>query len=166
MQCVSHSLPAQAWSASYSLLLEAIKGYNIDLDPLKFLKGHPNGWPTLQIRLLHELVYTARRLGDPALAVRHMKFLLHTMHEHLSDAELSDLAGGLDTLSKQCSGSVPSSPSSPNDKLSLHFFPEVSLTKMPLVRSFKVHQLPMHLKPVGRKATSAVNSPSIGPFIF
>ena len=32
----------------------------------------PNGWPALQIRLLNELVYTARRLGDPSLAVRYM----------------------------------------------------------------------------------------------
>lgn len=31
----------------------------------------PNGWPALQIRLLNELVYTARRLGDPSLAVRY-----------------------------------------------------------------------------------------------
>lgn len=30
----------------------------------------PNGWPALQIRLLNELIYTARRLGDPSLAVR------------------------------------------------------------------------------------------------
>lgn len=31
----------------------------------------PNGWPALQIRLLNELIYTARRLGDPSLAVRY-----------------------------------------------------------------------------------------------
>lgn len=30
----------------------------------------PNGWPALQIRLLNELIYTARRLGDPLLPVR------------------------------------------------------------------------------------------------
>ena len=30
-----------------------------------------NGWPALQIRLLNELIYTARRLGDPSLAVRY-----------------------------------------------------------------------------------------------
>ena len=31
----------------------------------------PNGWPALQTRLLNELIYTARRLGDPSLAVRY-----------------------------------------------------------------------------------------------
>ena len=31
----------------------------------------PNGWPALQVRLLNELIYTARRLGDPSLAVRY-----------------------------------------------------------------------------------------------
>ena len=32
--------------------------------------GHHNGWPVIQHRVLHELVYTARRMGNPQLAVR------------------------------------------------------------------------------------------------
>lgn len=58
------------------------------------------------------------------------------MCEHLTDPELSDLAGGLETLAKQCAGSIPTSPSStsPSGQLSAHLFPEVALTKMPLVR--------------------------------
>ena len=31
----------------------------------------PNGWPALQIRLLNELIYAARHLGDPSLTVRY-----------------------------------------------------------------------------------------------
>ena len=34
-------------------------------------EGHPDGWPALQTRLLNELIYTARRIGDPSLTVRY-----------------------------------------------------------------------------------------------
>lgn len=39
----------------------------------------------MQMRLLHELVYASRRMGNPALAVRHLSFLLQTMLDFLSD---------------------------------------------------------------------------------
>lgn len=39
----------------------------------------------MQMRLLHELVYASRRLGNPALSVRHLSFLLQTMLDFLSD---------------------------------------------------------------------------------
>ena len=29
-----------------------------------------DGWPVLQLRVLHELIYSARRMGNPAIAVR------------------------------------------------------------------------------------------------
>ncbi|KAI8439530.1 hypothetical protein MSG28_013279 [Choristoneura fumiferana] len=41
------------------------------------------GWPVLQIQLLHELKEAARRMGHPALATRHVTFLLQTMWPHL-----------------------------------------------------------------------------------
>ena len=37
------------------------------------------------MRLLHELVYASRRMGNPALSVRHLSFLLQTMLDFLSD---------------------------------------------------------------------------------
>lgn len=39
----------------------------------------------MQMRLLHELVYASRRMGNPALSVRHLSFLLQTMLDFLSD---------------------------------------------------------------------------------
>lgn len=37
------------------------------------------------MRLLHELVYASRRMGNPGLSVRHLSFLLQTMLDFLSD---------------------------------------------------------------------------------
>ena len=35
-----------------------------------FLTDRPSGWPILQVRLVNELVFTARRMGDQRFAVR------------------------------------------------------------------------------------------------
>ncbi|KAG7266388.1 hypothetical protein CRUP_026048 [Coryphaenoides rupestris] len=43
------------------------------------------GWAAVQMRLLHELVYASRRMGNPALSVRHLSFLLQTMLDFVSD---------------------------------------------------------------------------------
>lgn len=49
------------------------------------LPGIHRGWAAVQIRLLHELVYASRRMGNPSLSVRHLSFLLQTMLDFLSD---------------------------------------------------------------------------------
>ena len=64
-----------------------------------------------------------------------MSFLLHTMHDHLSDAEKNDMAELLEKFASECIGS-PKSPSSlENDMIRKHgLLPPVSFTRMPLVR--------------------------------
>lgn len=47
--------------------------------------GTHRGWAAVQLRLLHELVYASRRMGNPGLSVRHLSFLLQTMLDFLSD---------------------------------------------------------------------------------
>lgn len=47
--------------------------------------GTHRGWAAVQMRLLHELVYASRRMGNPGLSVRHLSFLLQTMLDFLSD---------------------------------------------------------------------------------
>lgn len=49
------------------------------------LSGTHRGWAAVQMRLLHELVYASRRMGNPGLSVRHLSFLLQTMLDFLSD---------------------------------------------------------------------------------
>ena len=67
---------------------------------------------------------------------RHMAFLLHSMHDHLSDAEKNELSGLLENFAKQCSGSVPASGNQmvTSQDVSPDDVPPVSLTRMPLVR--------------------------------
>ena len=40
-----------------------IRSYN-------FFTDRPHGWPLVQLRVLHELIYSARRMGQPLIAVR------------------------------------------------------------------------------------------------
>uniref|UniRef100_A0A674NCK5 Trafficking protein particle complex subunit 9 n=1 Tax=Takifugu rubripes TaxID=31033 RepID=A0A674NCK5_TAKRU len=85
MQCVAPTIPEPGWRACYKLLLETLPGYSLSLDPKDFSKGTHRGWAAVQVRLLHELVYASRRMGNPGLSVRHLSFLLQTMLDFLSD---------------------------------------------------------------------------------
>uniref|UniRef100_A0AAY4D341 Trafficking protein particle complex 9 n=1 Tax=Denticeps clupeoides TaxID=299321 RepID=A0AAY4D341_9TELE len=85
MQCVAPTIPEPGWRACYKLLLETLPGYCLSLDPKDFSKGTHHGWAAVQMRLLHELVYASRRMGNPGLSVRHLSFLLQTMLDFLSD---------------------------------------------------------------------------------
>uniref|UniRef100_A0A8D0CTD5 Trafficking protein particle complex subunit 9 n=1 Tax=Sander lucioperca TaxID=283035 RepID=A0A8D0CTD5_SANLU len=85
MQCVAPTIPEPGWRACYKLLLETLPGYSLSLDPKDFSKGTHRGWAAVQMRLLHELVYASRRMGNPGLSVRHLSFLLQTMLDFLSD---------------------------------------------------------------------------------
>lgn len=53
--------------------------------PVVSHSGAHRGWAAVQMRLLHELVYASRRMGNPGLSVRHLSFLLQTMLDFLSD---------------------------------------------------------------------------------
>lgn len=163
MQCASQQLPNPLWLLSYNFLMSALKGYRIHLDQKDAPKGHPDGWPALQTRLLNELIYTARRIGDPSLTVRHVTFLLHTMHDHLSDEERRELSVLLDSPARFTAGSPKEKE---NNRVEMLDLASLSLTKMPVVRSFKVQPLATHLKPVGKKSLTSSDAGSSGPFIF
>ncbi|CAH7109775.1 Trappc9 [Phodopus roborovskii] len=93
MQCVAPSISEPGWRACYKLLLETLPGYSLSLDPKDFNKGTHRGWAAVQMRLLHELVYASRRMGNPALSVRHLSFLLQTMLDFLSDQDFHWVQG-------------------------------------------------------------------------
>ncbi|XP_026321258.1 protein brunelleschi [Hyposmocoma kahamanoa] len=100
---VSPSNPNPDWQRCYYLMLHSFPGHKLSLDP-NYVIQHQVGWPALQIQLLQELVVAARRMGHPALATRHMTFLLQTMWPHLTKQEHRDLAIQLQGLSAQCEG--------------------------------------------------------------
>ena len=45
---------------------------------------HAHGWPLVQLRVLHELIYSARRMGQPIIAVRWELMPFHCYNSTLS----------------------------------------------------------------------------------
>ncbi|XP_063386504.1 protein brunelleschi [Cydia fagiglandana] len=100
---VSSNNPNPDWQRCYYLMLHSFPGQKLSLDP-NYVIQHQVGWPALQIQLLQELVIAARRMGHPALATRHMTFLLQTMWPHLTKQQHKEFAIQLQALSAQCEG--------------------------------------------------------------
>uniref|UniRef100_A0A3Q3K316 Trafficking protein particle complex 9 n=1 Tax=Monopterus albus TaxID=43700 RepID=A0A3Q3K316_MONAL len=161
MQCVAPTIPDPGWRACYKLLLETLPGYSLSLDPKDFIKGTHRGWAAVQMRLLHELVYASRRMGNPGLSVRHLSFLLQTMLDFLSDQEKKEVTQSLENYTAKCPGGmeVVTLP----DGLKL---PPVPFTKLPIVRSMKLLNLPVSLRPHKVKGLLGQNVSSASPFIY
>uniref|UniRef100_A0A7N4P6K8 Trafficking protein particle complex subunit 9 n=1 Tax=Sarcophilus harrisii TaxID=9305 RepID=A0A7N4P6K8_SARHA len=161
MQCVAPSIAEPGWRACYKLLLETLPGYSLSLDPKDFNKGTHRGWAAVQMRLLHELVYASRRMGNPALSVRHLSFLLQTMLDFLSDQEKKDVTQSLESYTSKCPGTMEllSLP----DGLNL---PPVPFTKLPIVRRVKLLNLPASLRPQKMKSLLGQNMSAKSPFIY
>uniref|UniRef100_A0A8C6WG33 Trafficking protein particle complex 9 n=1 Tax=Neogobius melanostomus TaxID=47308 RepID=A0A8C6WG33_9GOBI len=126
MQCVAPTIPEPGWKACYKLLLETLPGYSLSLDPKDF-KGSHRGWAAVQMRLLHELVYASRRMGNPALSVRHLSFLLQTMLDFLSDQEKKEVTQSLENYTSKCPGGMEVITLPDGLKL-----PPVPFTKLPI----------------------------------
>uniref|UniRef100_A0A8C7IHI6 Trafficking protein particle complex subunit 9 n=1 Tax=Oncorhynchus kisutch TaxID=8019 RepID=A0A8C7IHI6_ONCKI len=129
MQCVAPTIPEPGWRACYKLLLETLSGYSLCLDPKDFSKGSHRGWAAVQVRLLHELVYASRRMGNPGLSVRHLSFLLQTMLDLLSDQEKKEVTQSLENYTSKCPGGMEVLTLPDGLKL-----PPVPLSKLPIVR--------------------------------
>ncbi|XP_067568922.1 trafficking protein particle complex subunit 9 isoform X4 [Pseudorca crassidens] len=161
MQCVAPSISEPGWRACYKLLLETLPGYSLSLDPQDFNKGTHRGWAAVQMRLLHELVYASRRMGNPALSVRHLSFLLQTMLDFLSDQEKKDVTQSLENYTSKCPGTMEliTLP----DGLTL---PPVPFTKLPIVRHVKLLNLPASLRPQKMKSLLGQSVSTKSPFIY
>ncbi|KAM7121958.1 trafficking protein particle complex subunit 9 isoform 1-T1 [Ciconia maguari] len=161
MQCAAPSIPEPGWRACYKLLLETLPGYSLSLDPKDFSKGTHRGWAAVQMRLLHELVYASRRMGNPALCVRHLSFLLQTMLDFLSDQEKKDVTQSLESYTAKCPGTMEFITLPDGLKL-----PPVPFTKLPIVRSVKLLNLPTSLRPHKMKSLLGQNVSTKSPFIY
>ncbi|XP_059338080.1 trafficking protein particle complex subunit 9 isoform X1 [Ammospiza nelsoni] len=161
MQCAAPSIPEPGWRACYKLLLETLPGYSLSLDPQDFSKGTHRGWAAVQMRLLHELVYASRRMGNPALCVRHLSFLLQTMLDFLSDQEKKDVTQSLESYTAKCPGTMDVITLPDGLKL-----PPVPFTKLPIVKSVKLLNLPTSLRPHKMKSLLGQNVSTKSPFIY
>ncbi|KAJ8273344.1 hypothetical protein GJAV_G00100540 [Gymnothorax javanicus] len=161
MQCVAPTIPEPGWRACYKLLLETLPGYSLSLDPKDFSKGTHRGWAAVQMRLLHELVYASRRMGNPGLSVRHLSFLLQTMLDFLSDQEKKEVTQSLENYTSKCPGGMEIIALPDGLKL-----PPVPFTKLPIVRSVKLLNLPVILRPHKVKGLLGQNMATKSPFIY
>ncbi|KAJ8334212.1 hypothetical protein SKAU_G00398510, partial [Synaphobranchus kaupii] len=161
MQCVAPTIPEPGWRACYKLLLETLPGYSLSLDPKDFCKGTHRGWAAVQMRLLHELVYASRRMGNPGLSVRHLSFLLQTMLDFLSDQEKKEVTQSLENYTSKCPGGMEVITLPDGLKL-----PPVPFTKLPIVRSVKLLNLPVILRPHKLKGLLGQNMATKSPFIY
>ncbi|XP_029369775.1 trafficking protein particle complex subunit 9 isoform X2 [Echeneis naucrates] len=161
MQCVAPTIPEPGWRACYKLLLETLPGYSLSLDPKDFSKGTHRGWAAVQMRLLHELVYASRRMGNPGLSVRHLSFLLQTMLDFLSDQEKKEVTQSLENYTSKCPGGMEVITLPDGLKL-----PPVPFTKLPIVRSVKLLNLPVSLRPHKVKELLGHNMSTASPFIY
>ncbi|XP_053610845.1 protein brunelleschi [Plodia interpunctella] len=152
---VSAHNPNPDWQRCYYLMLHSFPGHRLSLDP-NYVIQHQVGWPALQIQLLQELVVAARRMGHPALATRHMTFLLQTMWPHLSRQEQRDMAIQLQALSAQCEGGPV-----PLVLETGEVIPPANLTHVPQCRAFSPRPPPAPRAPHLVKL-----KPQPGPFIF
>ncbi|XP_071494915.1 trafficking protein particle complex subunit 9-like [Diadema antillarum] len=166
MQCVSPTNPNSSWAMCHSLLLEALDGFKVTLNVKeRNLVDHPNGWPVLQIKLLTELILTARRMGDHRLAVRYLSLMLHSFHDKMTSNEKRETAAQLETLTSKTPG-IPLPLSIDNGLI----VPAVPFTSFPIVKSFQLIRLSSQLLPhrIPQRLTMKDGRDSVtsSPFIY
>ena len=97
-----------------------------------------------QVQLLQEMVGTARRMGNHAVATRHMTYLIEVMFDHLTDTEKTDFSQQLSVLTSRHPGTdLPLT----LDGVGGLILPPVPIYKVPRISSFSVCPLPGHLVP-------------------
>ncbi|XP_032667363.1 protein brunelleschi [Odontomachus brunneus] len=154
---VSQNNPNPDWQQCYNLMLQATPGFKLSLDPVDMPLDGQRGWPIIQIQVINELVAAANRMGNPALATRHMTFLLQTMYNHLTPDERKDTALQLQNVSQQCEGApVPLVLDSGT------VIPPANLLNIPKTKSFTLKNMQPHLQPQKIERVKEDH----GPFLF
>uniref|UniRef100_A0A8C3JBG7 Trafficking protein particle complex 9 n=1 Tax=Calidris pygmaea TaxID=425635 RepID=A0A8C3JBG7_9CHAR len=142
MQCAAPSIPEPGWRACYKLLLETLPGYSLSLDPKDFSKGTHRGWAAVQIKAL---VCNC--------------FLIH--FKHIYFLEKKDVTQSLESYTAKCPGTMEFITLPDGLKL-----PPVPFTKLPIVRSVKLLNLPTSLRPHKMKSLLGQNVSTKSPFIY
>ncbi|CAG5094579.1 Oidioi.mRNA.OKI2018_I69.XSR.g13680.t3.cds [Oikopleura dioica] len=114
MYCVADQNNSEArWQQCFSLLRESLPGFSLE-HVLGFIKsseyetdlflssGESTGWPAVQARVLHELAFSARKIGDTKLAIKLLSGLLHSTHSFLNKSEQEEMLQALKNYSSAC----------------------------------------------------------------
>ncbi|XP_076285464.1 trafficking protein particle complex subunit brun isoform X1 [Lasioglossum baleicum] len=154
---VSKNNPNPDWQQCYNLMLQATSGFKLSLDPVDMSPDTHKGWPVIQIQVINDLVAAANRMGNPALATRHVTFLLQTMYNYLTPNERRETALQLQNISQQCEGApVPLVLDSGT------VIPPANLTNIPKTKSFVLKNMQPHLQPQKIERVKEDH----GPFLF
>uniref|UniRef100_A0A8C4XJM2 Trafficking protein particle complex 9 n=1 Tax=Falco tinnunculus TaxID=100819 RepID=A0A8C4XJM2_FALTI len=139
MQCAAPSIPEPGWRACYKLLLETLPGYSLSLDPKDFSKGKCF-WGI------------AESFSPP---------LLKTSKIELAVVLEKDVTQSLESYTAKCPGTMEFITLPDGLKL-----PPVPFTKLPIVRSVKLLNLPTSLRPHKMKSLLGQNVSTKSPFIY
>uniref|UniRef100_A0A8C6ZYW8 Trafficking protein particle complex subunit 9 n=1 Tax=Nothoprocta perdicaria TaxID=30464 RepID=A0A8C6ZYW8_NOTPE len=150
MQCVAPSIPEPGWRACYKLLLETLPGYSLSLDPKDFSQGECL-WDSLQ------LLHVSPTLGSPLFSYKLDFFFLLTPFS----LEKKDVTQSLESYTSKCPGTMDVITLPDGLKL-----PPVPFTKLPIVKSVKLLNLPTSLRPHKMKSLLGQNMTTKSPFIY
>lgn len=154
---VSAKNPQTNWDECYNLMLKALSGHRLSLDPSDYPESGENGWGSLQKQVLQDVVTAANRVGHSSLATRHMTLLLQVMWSQLSPNERVEASLQLQSIAAQCEGSPI-----PLILDSGLIIPPANLIHIPTVESFVVHKLPPPFQPIKLEKIKE----DYGPFLF
>ena len=168
LKTISSSLEKENWQRCYYLLLPALSGYQLTLDPIEFnrrFKQKDFGWIGIHVQLLQELATMSRRMNCEQLTQRHLSFLLQCLYEQLAPGQRAELCKQLLVISSRCGEDSPV-PLQLSNGMQV---PCVSMSKFPLLSRLEVKNAAEHLRPYkikGRHRESLTNSTPSSPFIF
>uniref|UniRef100_A0A8C3Q2Z8 Trafficking protein particle complex 9 n=1 Tax=Chrysolophus pictus TaxID=9089 RepID=A0A8C3Q2Z8_CHRPC len=154
MQCAAPSIPEPGWRACYKLLLETLPGYSLSLDPKDFSKGKCL-WGNIQG---FELFHTCPSI---ILLIPNLKKCFLLLFSTNLFLEKKDVTQSLESYTAKCPGTMEFITLPDGLKL-----PPVPFTKLPIVRSVKLLNLPTSLRPHKIKSLLGQNVSTKSPFIY
>uniref|UniRef100_A0A8C7IEZ9 Trafficking protein particle complex subunit 9 n=1 Tax=Oncorhynchus kisutch TaxID=8019 RepID=A0A8C7IEZ9_ONCKI len=154
MQCVAPTIPEPGWRACYKLLLETLSGYSLCLDPKDFSKGTQLDMPCVS-KLSHTL------LNHYALTICNVLHVSNPNSFFPRSTEKKEVTQSLENYTSKCPGGMEVLTLPDGLKL-----PPVPLSKLPIVRSVKLLDLPVSLRPHKQKGLLENNMSSKSPFIY
>uniref|UniRef100_A0A663LKE7 Trafficking protein particle complex 9 n=1 Tax=Athene cunicularia TaxID=194338 RepID=A0A663LKE7_ATHCN len=144
MQCAAPSIPEPGWRACYKLLLETLPGYSLSLDPKDFSKGKCL-WESKKCFFFFFPII-------PSFMIKRMG---------VNWCKKKDVTQSLESYTAKCPGTMEFITLPDGLKL-----PPVPFTKLPIVRSVKLLNLPTSLRPHKMKSLLGQNVSTKSPFIY
>ncbi|KAH9497728.1 Trafficking protein particle complex subunit 9 [Dermatophagoides farinae] len=159
------------WEKCYFLLLPALYGYGLTLNPNEYderLKLGNVNCSAIHVQLLQEIITTSLKMQKETLAIRHLSFMLQCLFTHITPSQRQEFATKLSSLASKCGEGSPVPLRLSNGAT----IPSVNFTKFPTVVYFKIEPLKPYLKLYKLRHKSLNNNDEeneykySGPFIY